>query len=206
MPGQGKGACRTSGGAIIVRAVPSGTPLPLALRRVNDPHDLAAIFRLRVAAWRARVPHFPAMEAWSDGFDAIAEHWAVFDDGKPVAAARLTIHGALADVPSPEVFAPLVPAGLEGPIAVLTRLVVAPSHARRGLSRQLDEVRIDRAREAGCRHVVGSTYAGQPRIKALQALGFEPLGEAGLYASGPLREVALGGAGGRRETGLLLSL
>lgn len=155
--------------------------------------QLEAIFRLRVEAWKARVPHFPEMEGWSDAFDAAASHWAIYDGGRLVAAGRLTIHARLEEVPNPEVFAPLLPQGLAGPIGVLTRLVVAKSHAGQGLSKRLDRARIGHARRMGCRHLIGSTFAGEKREMALMALGFARLGEAGQYASGPLRDVNLGG-------------
>lgn len=153
----------------------------------TDDHDLLAqVYRLRVEAWRARTSAFPEMEYWSDAFDRVGRHWVVIDDQRPVAAARLTVHGLLADVPNAEVYSGLLPADLPGPIGVLTRLVVARSHAGRGLSGRLDSVRIDAARRAGCRHLIGETFSGLPRIDQMVRAGFEVLGPAGAYLSGPL--------------------
>lgn len=164
------------------------------VKPVHEPDQLEQIYRLRVAAWRARVPHFPAMEKWTDDYDNIADHWAIWINDEPVAAARLTIHGRLSQVPNAEVFQSVFSAHLTGPIAVLTRLVVRSSHANLGLSKLLDEVRISHAAGAGCQCIIGSTYAGQKRLAAMQALGFEIVGEAEPYQSGPLRDVAIGGA------------
>lgn len=169
-----------------------------SVERVDLVAQLEKIYRLRVSAWQARVPHFPDIAAWTDEFDSVGLHWAIWSGDQPIAAARLTIHDRLQQVPHPEVFAPVLPPDLPGPIAVLTRLVVGPDHGGKGLSRLLDEVRIAHATQMGCQHVIGSTYAGQKRLAAMQAMGFEILGEAGLYASGPLRAVGANG-GGRRE-------
>lgn len=157
---------------------------------VSDPAMLAAIYRLRVTAWRARAPHFPDIDAWSDAYDAQATHWAVIEDGQPVAAARLTVHLRMADVPNSEIY------NLQGPIAVLTRLVVAPAYAAKGLPRLLDLARLEAARAASCRHAVIECYAHIPRARAVEALGFLPMGASKAYASGPLIDVKIGRGGG----------
>lgn len=155
----------------------------------RDPDILQQVYRLRVEAWRARNPDFPALERWNDSFDASGRHWVIVDHGRPVAAARLTVHSALAEVPNAEIYRDLLPEDLAGPIGVLTRLVVARSHAGRGLSRSLDLARIDAAREVGCRHLIGETFAGLPRIQQMCDLGFSVIGKAGSYADGPLATV-----------------
>lgn len=164
-------------------------PRPFFVERVESVEDLAAIYRLRVAAWRSRTDYFPDIAEWQDAHDATACHWAIRDSGQIVAAARLTMHDRLADAPSAEIYQNVLPADLAGPIAVMTRLVVARSHGGRGLSRLLDMARIDHARASGCRHVVGETFAGLPRLNAVVELGFSIVGPSGAYASGPLRQV-----------------
>jgi GNAT superfamily N-acetyltransferase len=133
-------------------------------------------------------------------------HWAFFDHSAPVAAARLTMHTRLDLVPNPEVFAAVLPPDLAGPIAVLTRLVVDQSHRGRGLSTALDHARIHAARSAGCRWVIGSTFAGQKRLAQMVGQGFRILGEAAPYASGPLKTVGESGeaGGGRKEIAFIL--
>lgn len=170
---------RSAGGAAV-----QGVP-----ERVDCPRKLDQIFTLRARAWKDRVPDFPDIPSWSDEFDENAMHWAFFDHGTPVAAARLTIHSRLNLVPNPEVFAAVLPPDLTGPIAVLTRLVVDQRHRGQGLSTALDHTRIRSARSAGCRCVIGSTFAGQKRLDQMVGYGFQILGEAALYASGPLKIV-----------------
>lgn len=173
--------------------------------RVDCTARLAEIYALRPRAWKDRAPDFPDIASWSDPFDDVGLHWAVLADGAPIAAARLTIHAALDEVPNAEVFQPLLPLDLPGPIAVLTRLVVEKRYAGCGLSTLLDRARLDHARAAGCRWVIGSTFAGQRRLDQILGYGFRVLGEAAPYASGPLQR--LGSAeGGAKETAFALSM
>jgi hypothetical protein len=155
----------------------------------TDPAILDQVYRLRVVAWQARNPDFPQMDAWTDAFDATGRHWVILDGDAPVAAARLTVHDVLAEAPSAEIYRDLLPADLPGPIGVLTRLVVAPRHAGLGLSQVLDVARIEAARQADCRHLIGATLAGLPRIRQMLDLGFEICGEAKPYGAGPLHQL-----------------
>src|SRR3990170_4437597 len=87
------------------------------------------IGRLRSAVWRAEPDvnrsALPG-DVWLDDLDAIADHWVARDgQGRIVAAARMTIHDRLEDVPYYESFAHL-PIGSKGPFASLNRLVVNP--------------------------------------------------------------------------------
>jgi GNAT superfamily N-acetyltransferase len=165
--------------------------LPAGCTLIEQPAagTMAAIYRLRVAAWRARTPAFPDMPEWRDDFDDGAMHWAILHEGAPIAAARMTIHAALADLPNAEIYTRLLPADLAGPIASINRLVVDTAWAKRGLPRILDEARVDAARTSGCRHVLGETYAGGRRPDSLAYLGFKPLGLTQSYVSGPLATV-----------------
>lgn len=157
--------------------------------RIYDPADLEEIYALRVAAWRARVESFPDIGRWTDAEDARAAHWAIRDGGRIVAAARLSVHDSLADVPHAEIFDGVFSESLDGSIGSLNRLVVAASHSGRGCSAVLDSIRINHARARGCRHVVGETYAGTKRIAQLRGLGFKVAGTARPYLSGPLAAV-----------------
>ncbi len=157
--------------------------------RIYDPADLDEIYALRVAAWRARVESFPDIGRWTDAEDASAAHWAIRDGGRIVAAARLSIHDSLADVPHAEIFDGVFSESLHGPIGSLNRLVVAASHSSRGCSAALDSIRINHARAQGCRHVIGETDAGTKRIAQLGDLGFKVAGTARPYRSGPLAVV-----------------
>lgn len=179
---------------------------PFIVERVESVDDPAAIYRLRVAAWRSRTDYFPDIAEWQDAHDATACHRAIRDGEQIVAAARLTIHDRLADAPSAEIYEGVLPPDLAGPIAAMTRLVVARSHGGQGLSRLLDLARVDHARASGCRHVVGETFAGLPRLKAVAELGFVIVGPSGAYASGPLHRVKEEGAGSHLRVRTLICL
>lgn len=152
---------------------------------------LAQVYKLRVRAWRARNGAFPAVESWSDTYDHIAQHFVIVADDRPVAAARITIHTSLAEAPDGEVYAAVTPADAPAPVAAISRLVVCPQYARRGLSRRLDEARIEFARQAGCKSVIGHTVAGPTRIAQLEALGFRCLHRAAKQPRGALAGTGL---------------
>ena len=164
--------------------------------RIHDPADLEEIYALRVAAWRARVDSFPDIGQWTDAEDARAAHWAIRDGGCIVAAARLSIHDSLAEVPHAEIFDGVFSKSFDGPIGSLNRLVVAASHRRTGLTQKLDIVRITHARDAGCRHIVLEAHADTPRIAELTALGFSVVGPSAPHVAGPLAAVREGRGGG----------
>jgi GNAT superfamily N-acetyltransferase len=157
--------------------------------RICDPADLEEIYVLRVAAWRARVESFPDIGRWTDAEDARAAHWAIRDDGRIVAAARLSIYDSLAEVPHAEIFDGVFSRMMEGPIASLNRLVVAPSHSGKGFSEALDRVRVGHARDMKCRHAIGETFSAA-RVSQLGTLGFQAAGSARPYRSGPLAVVS----------------
>lgn len=155
---------------------------------------LASIGRLRVRAWKARQPTFPDIPEWTDGFDAIARHWVIMAGDRLIAAARMTVHRNISEVPNAEIFKNAFSVGLPGPVASINRLVVDPNFAGKGLSRLLDDARIADARARDCASIIGETFANTSRVGALEALGFEVVGAALDYASGPLAQA---GAAGR---------
>ncbi|WP_291069182.1 GNAT family N-acetyltransferase [Hyphomonas sp.] len=162
----------------------------------DDERLLSAIGQLRVRAWRARQPAFPDMREWLDDFDLFARHWTLSDNGILVAAARMTVHAELSSVPNAEIFASVFPNGLPGPIASLNRLVVDPAFAGRGLSRALDEARIEAAGKMQCANIIVETFARTSRAAALELLGFEIAGLSLPYVSGPLFGIKNGSGGG----------
>jgi predicted GNAT family N-acyltransferase len=150
-----------------------------------DTSLMKQIYALRPLAWRARVPGFPDIEEWKDKFDECSDHWCILDKGKVVASARLTIRDKLQELPHPELFRNVTIPDVE-PIASINRLVVAPEYGGKGLSQTLDRVRLDHADRAKVKLTVATTFAGQRRTSALEALGFVQQGFAGGYEDGPL--------------------
>jgi GNAT superfamily N-acetyltransferase len=147
---------------------------------------LRQIGRLRVEAWETETSKASEMESWVDGFDRVARHWVVFREGVPVAAARLSVHGSLAEVPDAESYAGVFAQAPEGPIASFNRLVVHPSARGAGLSKRLDLLRLDAAESSGCRSVVLSTASGPRRIHQLAGWGFELAGYGPRFQKPPL--------------------
>jgi hypothetical protein len=147
----------------------------------SDHALIEKIGRLRVRAWETEIPDVVHMGTWLDKFDEVGRHWAVFRDGEPIAAARMTVHQSLADVPEPEVYVGVFPAPLPDPIASINRLVVEPSARGLGLSRKLDLCRIEAAEVCGCRCIVGETPSGIHRVRQLESLGFKNAGGGAPY-------------------------
>jgi hypothetical protein len=85
-----------------------------------DPHNrefLEKVGRLRVLAWSSVLPELNSqMDCWLDEFEVAARHWCILRDGQPVAAARISFHQVLEDVPDAPVYAGLGLA-LTSPIA-----------------------------------------------------------------------------------------
>jgi GNAT superfamily N-acetyltransferase len=158
------------------------------------PEFMTQVYTLRVQAWRARTQAFPDMDEWRDDYDDVALHWAIVTQttaGVPlaVAAARMTIHAQLSEVPSAEIYDGLLPVDLPGPIASINRLVVAKHFAGQGLSQILDAARIAYARSQECHCVVVETFAGMRRHDELLRQGFVALGQARPHRDGPLAVV-----------------
>jgi GNAT superfamily N-acetyltransferase len=147
---------------------------------------LRQIGRLRVEAWQTETARAAEMPAWLDDIDQTARHWVVFLDGAPIAAARLTVHQSLADVPDAESYVGVFAASPEPPIASLNRLVVHPSARGAGLSKHLDLVRLDAAESLGCRSVILSTASGPRRVGQLIGYGFELVGYGPRFQKPPL--------------------
>lgn len=114
----------------------------------------------------------------ADDLDATAYHWGVFDDGKLVASARLTIHSNLLDVPNGDLFDGLP---LIKPIASMNRLVVSKPLRGNGLAKKLDDLRISHAKTVGARTIViTAAKNNQSRIEAISKLRFIQLEREGI--------------------------
>ena len=154
----------------------------LVLSEVSDRHILDSVFALRVTAWRAKVEVPPEIIQWSDDFDATARHWAVLLEGKVVAAARLSVHAEITDVPDAEGYHGVVDL-LPPLIGSLNRCVVHPDFRGLGLSEVLDQARINAARKSVCRSLVVCAD-DDLRAAKLAAEGFEFRGEGPATLSG----------------------
>lgn len=147
---------------------------------MTDASTLDAIYRLRAAVWRETGDLAQAAFGdgrWSDEHDPASLHWVVRDGaGELVAAARLSVHERLADVPEAEEY---TAAGLrlDGRIAAPARVVVAAAARRRGLAEQLLDEQDEAARAAGCAFAVRQSSPAMTRL--LRRRGWRDAGPAG---------------------------
>jgi GNAT superfamily N-acetyltransferase len=144
---------------------------------VAERDTLLRIQDLRRRAWSANgeIPDFIArQDILNDEHDVHGMHWTILQGDRPIAAARLCVHENVALSPDPEAYE-----GYEGqilgPVASMTRLVVDPDFRRRNLSKAMDNIRLDKAKELQCRSVV-SVGEIEFRMRWLERLGFVRLG------------------------------
>lgn len=161
--------------------------------KITEPQVLDQVYALRVKAWLADGinPDSNLEGIWKDEYEERARHWAVLDGEKVLAAARLSIHQSLGDVPSHYVFESLK-FEAPTPIASINRLVVHPDGRGLGLSRKLDAIRLQEAKQEGCRTVVA--YCLEARVPALERFGFvrvSPLNYRIERPFGPITALAL---------------
>jgi GNAT superfamily N-acetyltransferase len=150
--------------------------LQLAEVAATDRTMLDEIGALRVRSWRAVRAFAGDVHTWLDSWDQHARHWAFLKAGRPVAAARLSVHQSLEHVPDAEVYAGVFREPLATPLGSFNRLVVDPGYRGLGLSRALDTVRMAAAQAMGCHGVIVATTPGSRRTRQLQALGFVVIG------------------------------
>ncbi|NML64389.1 GNAT family N-acetyltransferase [Hymenobacter sp. RP-2-7] len=153
---------------------------PFSLQQVDFQTHGDIIGRLRVRSWRNERgidPLFFARPSWVEELDHHALHWVITDEDEVVAAARLSLHTSLADVP----YAYLLPAAAHQPlagqlVASISRMVVDPRYRGHHFSAVLDQVRVAAALAAGATALTGATQLNFRR-KALSDLGFRTLCE-----------------------------
>jgi N-acetylglutamate synthase-like GNAT family acetyltransferase len=155
---------------------------------VDQPPLLEDVFALRILAWRSQVGIPANISQWKDELDGVSRHWAILRRSKPIAAARLSMHATIDDVPDAEVYAGMA-LDLPGPIASISRCVVHPDFRGRGLSDLLDAARLAAARQSGCRSVLALTYDVRRQAK-LEGHGFRFVGTGQPPRGGPMKGVA----------------
>jgi GNAT superfamily N-acetyltransferase len=153
----------------------------MLLREVDPTTEwpvVEASLLLRQRVWSEAMREPLTRDDLIEPFDATARHWMVFDGDHVVAAARLSIHARVEDVPEACCLVGVLPRQPPAPIGFLSRLVVAPEHRRHGLGRQLDEIRIEAAVEAGCRSLLALVFdvSGDARVKQFLSHGFTVVG------------------------------
>ena len=139
---------------------------------------LKKIGMLRIRAWSTVFPDLPAkFTTWLDEFELRSRHWCVFHKQTLIAAARLSVHDNLSDVPDSHVYQDVFGSPPAPPIASINRLVVHPDYRGQRLSCCLDSVRITAARKAGCRCCIAYTLSNPTRVRQLLQMGFEKVAD-----------------------------
>jgi predicted GNAT family N-acyltransferase len=147
---------------------------------VDDTATLKQIYRLRVEVWRTSTSGlaegaFPD-GVWTDAHDAIARHWAIFDNkDRIVAAARLAFHDSLSKIVEPFQYERygLAPQGL---IAAPDRVVVGHAAQRQGLASRLLDLQDAAAVQAGA--TCALRQASPSMCRLLVKRGWDLLGPA----------------------------
>ena len=127
-------------------------------------------------------------KVWIDDFDTDAIHLAVFDKGKIIASARVSVYYKYDDIPYIKMMEKYKSL-LKLPVASFNRLVVDNNYRGNGLAAILDKERIERMRKIGAKTIVGQ--AVPCRIEALKDIGFEYIAVLGSYAVLPKVELSL---------------
>ncbi len=165
--------------AVSERDIRSSIASSVRIAEVHEASVLDEIYAFRVRVWRASggvaSDAFPRGR-WRDGDDKTARHWIAREPGgRLVAAARLTLHATLAEVPEAEEYLRYV-SSLDGPIAAPARFVVCPSMRGGGLGRRLLAIQDETATSAGARFAV--CQASPMMIRLLVSQGWRLLGVA----------------------------
>lgn len=147
----------------------------LVLTSATETKILESIYALRVIAWRGKVEIPDGENQWVDDIDNTSKHWVVLSGDRIVAAARLSFHELITDVPDSEGYQGVINS-LPAPIGSMNRCVVHPDFRGRGLSKLLDQVRIAAAKDCGCNSLVVCA-TDKKRAAALTAEGFKFCGK-----------------------------
>jgi GNAT superfamily N-acetyltransferase len=139
---------------------------------------IEAIIQLRLRVWESQMAAALTRDDVTDRFDPAARHWAVFDGDAPVAAARLSVHDRIEDVPEAGCLAGVFASQPPAPIAFMSRLVVDAAYRGRGFGRLLDETRVRAADESGYGSLIALVFdvSGEARLRQLLARGFTDAG------------------------------
>lgn len=155
------------------------TALEYELKEIVYPDYIHEIGRLRVEAWKETPgvnPELFSGEEWLDEKDPVSFHWGMFDNGKLIAASRLSIVDEIEKLPWLDSMMKFNPFEvLRTPVASLNRQVIKKEYRGKGLTRYIDEIRIEKARIEGAKCVIGEPV--KIRINSLKKLGFEYLGQ-----------------------------
>lgn len=161
------------------------------LQVLNDPPKsiLEKIGRLRHDVWRYEAKEFGDFELLKtdaigpDEFDTDHNvfHVLVWHRDRLVGSARLLMRPHITLLPDARFFDAAEIEALPGPSAVFSRLVVDPGFRRLGISKWIDEARMEKARSLGIQSFMACAL-GEHRAKQFVALGFESVAKMDGYS------------------------
>lgn len=133
---------------------------------ITDRAALDAVYQLRVSVWRqtGKLANGAFRDgSWHDDYDDRSRHWVITRDEEIVAAARLSVHSKLEQVPEAHEYLG-VGLRLEGPVAAPDRVVVSPSTRRLGLAGLLLDAQDEAAAGAGAMNAVRQAAPAMRRV------------------------------------------
>lgn len=150
----------------------NGVPV---IEETKDATDLAIIYHLRAQIHSRSGKYLSEIVdgIWTDQYDETSLHFVARTGGRIVASARLTVVTRLSDGPFGGIYCEHTAAEVS-PVGFLSRLVVAENYRARGIARELDEIRIDRARTLCAKTLVAATSNKERHLSFLR-LGFQPI-------------------------------
>jgi hypothetical protein len=144
---------------------------------VKYPDFINEIGEMRVICWKDEQgvdSNLFSKKSWLEKIDETAFHWIVFKNNAMVASARFSIHSNIEDAPYGKIISNMnLP--LSTPIGSINRLVVLPEYRHLGISKHVDSIRLEKAKQLGVKHVLA-----QPRdirVNPLISQGFNMVGE-----------------------------
>jgi predicted GNAT family N-acyltransferase len=153
----------------------------------EDAELMDEIGRLRYEVWQQEQSINPELfpdRCWIDSLDPVGRHWVVLDGDRVVAAARLTMHTNIDDDYRDMKLWKKCGKQLPLPTTDLGRLVVHKDYRGHGFAKQLNEIRVNAAREMGAKSVMVTASGGNKHLLC-KYLGFEDIGETIYFEDRP---------------------
>lgn len=144
------------------------------------PDRIDEIGRLRFIAWQTEKGFNAAFFSkgyWIDELDEVSFLWAITHNNKVIASARLSIHKEMGFIPWNEYIPGEARDKIIFPAASINRLVVHPAYREKGLSKPLDKVRIETAKENKVKCIIAEPVP--KRYATLKKYGFVEHGKFG---------------------------
>jgi len=136
---------------------------------------LHAIQQLRQYVYIEKGLLLPGMtsiaQPFGDPYDEQARHWFMSEENRVVAAARLSKHAILDDIPDKNFIPIETIRNYSGPFASMNRLVVHPDWRGRGISVLFDKIRMQAAFDMQCHTIIVCTF--EKRSLDLINFGFQ---------------------------------